>query len=134
MSIIKIRSALETALNDMSPALATAWENVPYTPTIGTPFQRITLLPAEPDNPEMGDNYQQFGYMQIDLFYPLNNGPLTAMTRAELIRATFPRGTTLVSSDIKVLIERTPEIAPAYNDGEFYIIPVKVRFFSNVNV
>jgi len=132
MSIIKIRAALETALNNITPSIETAWENVPFTPTIGTPFQKCYLLLSEPDNSEYSTNYHAFGYMQIDLFYPLNNGSIDAMTRAELIRDTFKRGNSYNNNGIYVIIERTPEITPAYNDGEFYIIPVKVRFFAHI--
>jgi hypothetical protein len=132
MSIINIRAALETALNNITPAIQTAWENVPFTPTLGTPFQRCYLLMAEPDNSEFGVNYYEIGYMQVDLYYPLNNGSIDAMTRAELIKTTFTRGNSFNNSGIYVIIERTPEISPSYNDGEYYIIPVKVRFFAHI--
>jgi hypothetical protein len=132
MSIIKIRAALETALNNINPEIETAWENVPFTPTIGIPFQKCYLLLAEPDNSEYSTNYFANGYMQIDLFYQLNNGSIDAMTRAELIKDTFKRGNSYYNNGIYVIIERTPEITPAYNDGEFYIIPVKVRFFAHI--
>ena len=36
MSVVKVKAALETALNGMT-ALATAWENVAFTPVAGTP-------------------------------------------------------------------------------------------------
>jgi Bacteriophage related domain of unknown function len=133
MSIIKIRAALETALNNMSPSLQTSWENVKFEPTIGTPYQRCHLLLGEPDNSEYGPNYMEQGTIQIDLFYPLDNNSLDAMTRAELIRDTFYRGNTFINGGISVTIRRTPEIAPAYNDGEFYITPVLVRFFVHIN-
>jgi hypothetical protein len=133
MSIIKIRAALETALNNMSPSLQTAWENVKFEPTMGTPFQRCHLLMAEPDNSEYGPHYMEQGYIQIDLFYPLDNKSIDAMTRAELLRDTFYKGNTFINGGISVIIGRTPEIAPAYNDGEFYIMPVRVRFFAHIN-
>jgi hypothetical protein len=50
MSLAQVRAALETALNSISPAIDTAWENAPYTPVDGTPYQQATLLRAQPDN------------------------------------------------------------------------------------
>lgn len=131
MSLLAVRNALETALNAMSPALATAWENSPYTPVNGTPYQRVYLLAAEPDNPEMGGHVTERGFLQISLCYPLDAGPNAAMTRAELIRTTFPRGAAFTASGITTQIERTPEIAPALIEDDRYVVPVRVRFFAH---
>ncbi len=131
MSLLAVRNALETALNAMSPALATAWENSPYTPVNGTPYQRVYLLAAEPDNPEMGGHVTERGFMQITLCYPLDAGPNAAMTRAELIRTTFPRGAAFTASGITTQVERTPEIAPALIEDDRYCVPVRVRFFAH---
>lgn len=131
MSLVLIRSALEVALAAMSPALATAYENAPYTPVAGTPYQRIHLLAAAPENPEMGRFTRDHGYLQVSLAYPLNAGPAAATARAELIRDTFYRGRTFTSGGISTVIERTPEIAPARIEDDRYVIPVKIRFFAN---
>ena len=50
MSITAIRATLESALDGMTPALATAWENMPFTPITGIPYQRAYLMDADPDN------------------------------------------------------------------------------------
>lgn len=131
MSLVAVRQALETALAGMSPALATAWENVPYTPVNGTPYQRVYLLAAEPDNPEMGTMATEKGFLQISLFYPLDTGPAAAMARAELIRATFIRGASFAASGVTTTIERTPEIAPAMIEEDRYHLPVRVRFYAH---
>lgn len=131
MSSLAIRAALETALAAMSPALATAWENTPYTPVAGTPYQRVYLLMAEPDQPEIGRMTQERGFLQVSLAYPLGAGPSAAQTRAELIRDTFYRGRSLTASGITVTIEKTPEISPAMIEPDRYVVPVRIRFFSN---
>ena len=46
MSLISIRSALEVALNAMTPSVSTAPENAPFTPVAGTPYQKLYLMPA----------------------------------------------------------------------------------------
>lgn len=131
MSLVAVRAALETALAAVSPALATAWENVPYTPVNGTPYQRAYLLAAEPDNPEMGRMATERGFFQVSLFYPLDTGPSAAMARAELIRATFVRGASFTASGVTTTVERTPEIAPAMIEEDRYHLPVRIRFYAH---
>jgi hypothetical protein len=132
MSAVSIRAALETALNSMSPALATAWENIAYTPTPGTAYQRVNLLMARPENAETGPRYLERGFMQVTLSYPLNTGPAAAATRAELIRSTFYRTATFTSGGVTVSIDQTPEVAPAMIEGDRYEVPVRVYFFAPI--
>lgn len=131
MSLVLVRSALEVALAAMSPALSTAYENAPFSPAIGTPYQRVFLLAAEPANPEMGRKVTEQGILQVSLAYPLEAGPAAATARAELIRATFYRGATFTASGVSVTIERTPEIAPGRVEEDRWVVPVRIRFFSH---
>jgi hypothetical protein len=126
-----VRAALEGALNGMSPSLATAWENVPYEPTNGTAWQRATLLPAEPDNLEIGGLITERGLMQVTLCYPLNAGVAAPLARAELIRSTFPRGASFTSDGVTTTIERTPEIGPATAEPDYFSLPVRIRYFAH---
>lgn len=132
--IVDIRAALETALNNMTPALSTAWENVEFTPTNGTPYQRAYLIFGEPNNQEYGEHYQEMGLLQIDLCYPMLSGPAATDARFELIRATFKRGTSFTKNSTIVTINRTPHISPAYTDGDRFIRPVKIRFYANIGL
>lgn len=134
MSAVLVRQALEVALAAMSPALSTAWENVPFTPVSGEPFQRVTVLLAEPANPVIGpDFHTEQGFMQVDLAYPLNAGPGAATARAELIRSTFARGAPFTASGVTVTIERTPEIMPGRVEEDRFVIPVRVRFYAHIS-
>lgn len=128
MSLPAIRAALETALAAISPTLETAWENVPHVPTVGTPYQAVYLLTAQPDNREIGPGYTEQGYLQVNLFYPLDAGSSAASTRAELIRAAFPYARTFAASSATVLITATPEVGPARIDDDRYLLPVRIRF------
>lgn len=133
MSIVSVRAALETRLNNMSPALATAWENAPYNPVAGTPYQAAYLLPASPDNSTMGDGYyMEQGIFQVSLFYPLQAGPKAAADRAELIRTQFKRGTSMTSGSDTVRIAKTPEIGQGRVDGDRWHIPVKCVYFAGI--
>lgn len=126
--VVNVRAALETALNGMSPALATAWENVSFTPVAGTAYQQVNLLCAQPDNSEHGRTYFEQGYMQVKLMYPLQIGTSTVAARAELIRSTFYRGASFVSSGVTVKVTHTPEVAPGSVEGDRFALIVKVRF------
>ena len=133
MSISSVRIALENKLNAMTPSLSTAWENVPFTPVTGTAYQAAYLLPATPANPTMGDGYyREHGIFQITLMYPIQAGTLTAATRAELIRSTFKRGTSMTSGGITTIIERTPEIGQGRVDGDRWALPVKIRYYAGI--
>lgn len=132
MSVVSIRTALETALNAMSPALSTAWENVEFDPVSGTAYQRVAVLFATPSNTENTASHVEQGFMQVTLCYPLGTGSAAAAARAELIRTTFPRRTTVTSGGINTTIHRTPEIMPAYVDKDRFCIPVRVPFFAQI--
>lgn len=137
MSLSQIRAAFETELAGMSPALATAWENVVLSPkpAAGTPYQIAKLMPAEPENPTYGDGfYRERGYFQLNLCYPTkqNPGAGPSIARAELLRETFPRGKTLIAGGVTVIVERTPEIGVGFSDGDRYVVPVRIRYFANV--
>ena len=132
MSIVAVRAALQTKLNGMV-ALATAWENVGYTPVAGTPYQAAYVLPATPDNSTMGDGfYREQGIFQISLFYPLAAGTGTAEARAQLIRTTFKRGVTMTSGVVTVMVDTTPEIGQGRVDGDRWHIPVKIRWSAGI--
>ena len=133
MSAMEVGAALEMALNGMSPALATAWENASFTPVQGTPYQRVTLLLAQPANDEFGIAYREEGFLQVDLAYPLGNGRGAAITRAELIRSTFQRGASFTASGVTVHINKTPEIMPGRVEEDRFVIPVRVPFYAHIN-
>lgn len=132
MSVVAIRAALETALNGMTPALPTAWENAAFSPVAGMPYQAVHILFAEPDNIEFGSAHRELGYMQVTLRYPLQTGTAEIAARAELLRNTFYRGATFTSGSVKVVIDRTPEVGSGYVDGDRFVIPVTIRFFANI--
>ena len=148
MSLAFVRIALESTLNAMTPTLSTAWENVPFTPVTGTPYQAAYLMPATPANPTMGDGYyREQGIFQVSLMYPLQAGPKTAADRAELIRAAFKRGTSITIDGIDnwydyffspfggittTIVERTPEIGQGRVDGDRWHVPVKIRWYAGI--
>lgn len=127
-SLSAVGEALETQLATVTPNLATAYENVAYVPTAGIPYQQAFLLPATPGNIEIGPGYTEQGIFQISLYFPKDAGAGPAITQAELIRAAFPYGASIVNAGITVNIVGTPEVAPARPDGDRFMVPVKIRW------
>lgn len=130
-----IQQALEAHLAAMTPALATAYENVAFTPTLNVPYQKANLLPASPDNSTQGSShYREIGIFQVSLYYPAGTASGNAKARAELVRTHFKRGTTLVKSGVKTIITHTPSIHPALVDGDRYVVPVSIRYQADIFV
>lgn len=134
MSRLAIRNALQTALNSITPPLATAWENASFTPANGVPYQKVNLLFAQPDNSEFGRNYVELGYLQITLMYPLLEGTTQSDTRVELLKETFNRGSAFIASGYTVVVDRTPEVSGGIKDGDRWSVTVKVRWHTNISV
>lgn len=135
MSTAKIRAALETRLALMSPAIATAYQNVQHAPAQGAPYQRVDLLPAEPENPEAGSGMfrRELGVLQVTLFYPLGRGSGAAEARADAIKAHFPRGLSMVKDGIIVTVDRTAHVMPGFVDEDRWAVPVRISYFSNIS-
>lgn len=131
MSQLNIRSALETALAAMTPSLSVAYENASFTPVAGTPYQQAHILFADPANPEAGSGYQELGFMQVTLKYPLQAGAAAAAARAAMLRTTFKKNTSFTKSGTIVTVNRTPTIGNGVVDGDRWSVPVKIPFISN---
>lgn len=132
MSVVACRAAMETALNSMSPALATAWEGQDYKPVVGTPFQRVAVRLADPEPLEQsGKWHRERGYLQVTLFYPGQTGPGAAEARADLLRGTFYRGATFSASGVTVFAE-TPAVYPPLPDDDWRVVPVRIPFYAHI--
>jgi hypothetical protein len=133
MSVVAIRAALETQLNSIAPAIATAWQNVAFAPPpVATPYQEVHVLFADPENPEMSAGYREIGYMQVKLKYEIEKGSAAANARAILVRNAFLRGRSFVNSGVTVTVSKTPTIEGGSVDGDRWVVPVKIQFFANL--
>ena len=140
MSRAKIRKAFRAALAELTPPIATAHENEPFTPppipsgqTIPPPYQKVMFSFATPRNTEFGPVYQELGYVQVALVYGANAGTGDVETRAALIRSAFPRGRTLVADGQAVVVDLTPAVLPGFNgDDGRYVLTVRIPFFAQV--
>lgn len=134
MSRVQIRAALTKALMALDPNFPTDFENEALTAVDpDQPFQRVTLMPASPENPVPGGGmYREVGHLQVDLAYPENYGPGAADERAQLIRDTFYQGASFSEGGVTVIIHRTAHIGAAWSEDHRYWLPVSVRYFANI--
>lgn len=136
MSVQAIRRALDERLAALSPAWPIAQENVLYAPTLGTSYQRVALLPAQTENVEVAGGgvviAREQGVYQISLYCRADAGAGVAAARADALRVHFQRGSVLSADGVAVLIVRTPSVAPAIYDGDWYVVPVSAPYLANV--
>lgn len=133
MSQLKIRKAFEKKLQQITPAIQTAWESVAFTPTQGVPYQRVQLVPFKPENPTYGDNYhREVGEFQVYLCYPNGKGTQEAQERAELLKNTFYRSLTLVQDGVEIVIRRTPAISAGFITNDRYILSVSIEYYASI--
>ncbi len=133
MSNKAIRAACEARLKALDPAFPTAWNNVNFVPPAGA-FQVPDNYFAEPDDRGFRNSpYIQRGIFTIRLFYPTNQGPGPADTKAEQLRDHFYRGLSLLTTEgFNVIFDRTPEITGGeVVEGRFFM-SVRCRFFAHI--
>lgn len=122
-----INAALEKRLGTLSPAMATAFENEPFEPTPGTPYQRVNLLPNTPiDHALTLDVLELRGLFQITVCYPLDAGRGPAQARAQAIADHFAPALDLTETGWRISITKTPRIAQGMSDGDRWAVPVTV--------
>lgn len=124
-----IRKALETQLAAITPAWATAWENMGRLADAGSPFQRVYLLPGSPVSEGVfrGSAVRHVGIFQVDVCTPLEGGPTVGDARAELIRGQFRRGTSLAVAGAQNLwVPDHPAIGGAIFDATWRVLPVTI--------
>lgn len=133
-----IRKALETRLSLLACLIDTQWENKNYQPMPGTPYQVVSLMLANPSNPEQrGTFVSQSGYMQVTLRFPAddgsdaNSGTKAIEDYAQSLASWFYYGLNLAANGFTVTINRTPLIGAGVTDGDRYAVPVKIFFFAN---
>ena len=134
MELQNIRRAFEKALTSLSPEIDTFYDNSPGPkPTQKKAYQKLQWVPFRPENPTFGDNYyREVGEFQIFLCYPSREGTDSALSKAQLIRDTFFRGSTLVEGNTEVIVKTTPSVEKGISIEDRYVIPVIIEYFASV--
>lgn len=132
MNAREISAALYAAVAAITPTLALAYPNAPFSPVAGTPYVRVDVIWARPDNGVYGDQYREQGALQVVLCYPIDAGVGPALDRADKVRSTFRRGVRIEAGDGHVLILATPALYPALVDGDRFCVPLRISWCADV--
>ena len=136
MSVSTIKKAFETSLISMVGGLGknnTAFEGTGFEPKGDTPYQKVCLLPLNPENPTLGDDYyREIGVFQIMLMYPKDKGTGAIQEQAELIQKHFKRGTTLIKDDKVIIINRTPSISSVNLNNARLEVTVRISYYCEI--
>ena len=127
--MIEIENAFRIKLNTISPVIATAYENVPFTPTSNVPYQELSLLPSYNDSEYINDKqYISYGLVQITLKYPTTKGSKDILDRVKLYMNNFVRGDTLTNGGISIKIRSTPVAVNLGTIGDRYVYAISINY------
>ena len=125
-----IRAALEQRLSSLPGLPAVAWENVKYTPVVGTPYLEPIIMWAEATQAEIGvtgRNWER-GIYQITAVYPLDKGSSALEVMTGNIREWFKRGTELQQNGLTVKVKNVYP-GPRSTDNAGVRQPISIVFF-----
>lgn len=133
MSDAAIQDALCAALQDGDLDAPIAWPFVKYTPTIGVAyFQVMPLLKSKVQRLgisfDVGANVNR-GIFQVDAVIADGAGEKAALQMTDQIRAIFPYGTQLVTTDGQRLqVADVPQTASPVTDAPWERYPVSIPY------
>lgn len=122
-----VQAALDSKLSTIGDGLAIAWENTEYTPVLGTPWIRPTLLTASADLMDLDNLQMQEGIYQVDVFYPVDKGPGALLAKLDELYDLFKSTTTLQQGTTKVYIKQISRLNPSTEDA-WYMGGIEVNF------
>lgn len=132
MAIIEIKKAAERHLNSLTPTVPIAWEGVSFTPPTGL-YERVQFTIQPPEDPVLGKGFHRERMtMQVFCLGATNKGTAEVLTRAELIRSHFKKGTVLVEGNVKIHVLTTPQVAGTSTVSDKVICPVLIELVAEV--
>lgn len=129
--MLNARLAFEEAINAISPTIATAYENVSFTPSSGVPYQELYDIPASNDHLFIDNSeFEGLGIFQITLKYPSGAGMKAVSNRAELYVSSFPVGRKLTKNGDIITVIQTPKVNNLGVDGDRVVVAVSINYKS----
>lgn len=132
MAILETKRCLERRLLALTPTIPTAFEGVSFDPPV-TMYQRVQLMIKKPVDPVFSAGYHR-DEMQLQIFIvdAPNNGTAAALTRAELTRNHFKKGTTFEEGAFRIHVLTTPQIGSTAQIGNRTIVSVLIDVITEV--
>lgn len=133
MSKRQIRKAFEVRLSTWAAArdtpLRIAWENAPFTPTVGETFLRAFIVPAETDSQDLAGAHRVYtGLFQVSIIGEAGKGAKAVEEIAQELESLFPLNLRIPVTGGNVLVYTPISEGPAMPDGGTYTLPVWCRY------
>lgn len=109
-------------------SLATAWDDVPFTPAVATSYARLKVRCDDAGQIAFGDGnrYRKRGEATVELRLPTGRLDGAALSLAKSVVAAFREAVS------EHLIFGTPQILPGFRDGAFWRVDVVCPFRGDV--
>lgn len=105
MSFFKfVQNAFDSKLSQAGNGIDIAWENFSFKPSINEPWLRPTLLMARSDMSDLDGTQGNSGIYQVDVYFPLQRGVLSLLTKLDEIYDLFKESKTLISQDVQIIL------------------------------
>jgi uncharacterized membrane protein len=133
MAIIQVKRAAERHLSTLSPAVDTAYEGVSFNAPSNTMYQRVQFSIRPPEDPVLGTGFhRELLTMQVFIAGLTNKGTAEVISRAELIRNHFKKGTVFTEGGVHIHVLRTPQIQGTTIASDRIICPVLIELVAEV--
>ena len=126
MNYGSVQAALDSRLADWADGqgLDVAWQNAPYTPTVGTTHLAAHFLGGNSTNQIGSEHAWLSGVYQVDVIYPPSTGTGSARQIADSVAGLFKAGTLCTSGTTRVSIRRTSRALSLSQSGTWRKIPL----------
>lgn len=133
MAIIQIKRAAERHLATLTPTVATGYEGVTFEPPATAMYQRVQFIIQRPQDPVLGTGfYREIVSMQVFIAGLMNKGTADVISRAELIRNHFKKGTVFTENGVHIHVLRTPQVTGTTIASDRIICPVLIELVAEV--
>lgn len=133
MAIVDIKRAAERHISTLTPSVATGWEGVSFNPPADALYQRVQFIFRSPDDPVLGTGFhRERCTLQVFIAGLVNNGTSEVLTRAELLRTHFKKGTVLEENGVKIHVLSTPQISGTIVTNDRIVCPVMIELVAEV--
>lgn len=121
-----VRSVLEQHLTELNP-FNTVWEGILDSPKL--PYQAVNLTVSTSETASISNTpkARETGFLQVTLFYPLDQGVRAIETRANEIRQHF-YGQAWIEERVQILIQQPPLVASLLRSDNALMLPITIYF------
>ena len=126
-AILALKKSVEIKVATLG--LPVAYENVNFTPAANQDYLIVQFMNLQPDDPTVGRGYYR-ERIQVQVFVcsKLGVGTTPALTKAEQVRALFPKGFSETSGSYEIYTFDTAQVRSAVKTIDRIVVPVIIDF------